>query len=123
MESFVKVYKRTGNSVIAYKEVTNCDGKSLKEIADGSFSYLSDVFEEVDVYVSTDTKRGILKNTSKILGFMVSMGGSYYLEMHNKHYSDMYEAIYTPILNRIKAIEDRTNDSLSSIGKQLSKLN
>ncbi len=123
MESFIKAYKRTGNSVLAYKETTNCDGKSLKEISDGSFSCLSDVFEEVDFYVSTDTKRGILNNTGKILSGIVSLGGSYMLEMHNKHYSDMYEAIYKPTLNRLKKTEYRTNESLSSIGKQLSRLN
>lgn len=123
MKSFIEAYKRTGNSVLAYKEVTDCDGKSLKEIADGSFSCLDEVFEEIDFYTSTDTKRGILKNTGKILGGLVSLGGSFMLEMHTKHYSDMYEAIYKPTLNRMKKIEEDTNESLSSIGKQLSKLN
>jgi len=41
---------------------------SLEEIADGSFSYLNDVFEDIDFYVSTDAKRGILKNTGKFRG-------------------------------------------------------
>jgi len=55
MESFIKAYKKTGNSVLAYKEITSCDGMSLEEIADGSFSYLNDVFEDIDFYVSTES--------------------------------------------------------------------
>lgn len=123
MTSFMTAYKNTGNSVIAYKEVINCDEKSLEDIANGSFSYLEDIFEEVEFYVSNETKCGILKNTGKILGGIVSLGGSYILEMHNKHYSDIYEAIYKPACDKIKSIERDTNESLLSIGEQLSKLN
>lgn len=77
MSSFIAAYKRTGNSIIAYKQVVNCDDKSLKEIVNGSFSSLEQVFEDVDFYVSTETKRGILRNTGKIIGGIVSLGGSY----------------------------------------------
>ncbi|EGR2698029.1 hypothetical protein DUG79_12095 [Vibrio parahaemolyticus] len=123
MTSFIVAYKRTGNSIIAYKQVVNCDDKSLKEIVKESFSSLEQVFEEVDFYVSTETKRGILRNTGKIIGGIVSLGGSYMLELHNKHYSDIYEAIYKPACNIIESIEKDTNDCLSSIGEQLTELN
>ena len=121
--SFIEAYKLTGNSVLAYKEVIDCGNKSLKAIAEGSFLCLEDVFEDVDFYVASDTKRGILKNTSKFLSGIASCLGSYMLEMHNKHYSDMYEAIYSPVFNRMKTIEERTNESLFSLGSQLNKLN
>lgn len=123
MSSFIAAYKRTGNSIIAYKQVVNCDDKSLKEIVNGSFSSLEQVFEDVDFYVSTETKRGILRNTGKIIGGIVSLGGSYMLELHNKHYSDMYEAIYKPACNKIESIERDTNECLSLIGVQLTELN
>ncbi|WP_207797903.1 hypothetical protein [Shewanella xiamenensis] len=123
MSSFIEAYKRTGNSIIAYKQVVNCDDKSLQDIVKGSFSSLEQVFEEVDFYVSTETKRGILKNTSKILGGIVSLGGSYMLELHNKHYSDIYEAIYKPACNIIESIERETNECLSLIGEQLTEVN
>lgn len=123
MSSFIAAYKRTGNSIIAYKQVVNCDDKSLKEIVNGSFSSLEQVFEDVDFYVSTETKRGILRNTGKIIGGIVSLGGSYMLELHNKHYSDMYEAIYKPACNKIESIKRDTNECLSLIGVQLTELN
>ncbi|GGM98010.1 hypothetical protein L2745_14670 [Shewanella xiamenensis] len=123
MSSFIEAYKRTGNSIIAYKQVVNCDDKSLQDIVKGSFSSLEQVFEEVDFYVSTETKRGILKNTSKILGGIVSLGGSYMLELHNKHYSDINEAIYKPACNIIESIERETNECLSLIGEQLTEVN
>lgn len=123
MTSFITAYRNTGNSVVAYKEVENCDEKSLEEIVHGSFSYLENVFEEVDFFVSNETKRGILKNTGKTFGAIVSLGGSYTLEMHNKHYSDIYEAIYKPRYNKIKLIEENTKETLLSIGNQLNKLN
>lgn len=123
MTSFIEAYKKTGNSITAYKQVVNFDDKSLKEIVKESFSSLEQVFEEVDFYVSTETKRGILRNTGKIIGGIVSLGGSYMLELHNKHYSDIYEAIYKPACNTIDSIEKDTNDCLSSIGEQLTELN
>ncbi|MGR6834483.1 hypothetical protein [Aliivibrio wodanis] len=123
MLSFITAYKNTGNSIVAYKQVVNCNDKSLEQIVSGSFSCLDDVFEEVDFYVSTETKRGILKNTSKIIGGIVSLGGSYMLALHNKHYSDMYEAIYKPERSKIELIEKDTKECLSLIGEQLTKLN
>lgn len=123
MTSFIEAYKKTGNSIVAYKQVINCDDKSLKEIVKESFSSLEQVFEEVDFYVSNETKRGILRNTGKIIGGIASLGGSYMLELHSKHCSDMYEAIYKPACNRIESIEKDTNDCLSLIGEQLTKLN
>ncbi|MEL4241581.1 hypothetical protein [Shewanella xiamenensis] len=123
MSSFIEAYKRTGNSIIAYKKVVNCDDKSLKDIAKGSFTSLEQVFEEVDFYVSTETKRGLIRNTGKIIGGIISLGGSYMQELHNKHYSDMYEAIYKPACNIIESIERDTNECLSLIGGQLTELN
>lgn len=123
MSSFLSTYKQTGNSIIAYKKVVNCEGKPLAEIVSESFSYLDDVFDEVDFYVSTETKRGILRNTGKIISGLVSLGGSYMLELHNKHYSDLYEAIYKPACSELESIERDTNNCLALIGDQLTKLN
>lgn len=123
MSSFIQAYRNTGNSILAYQQVTDCNSKSLKDIANDSFSSLENVFEEVDFYESTESKRGILRNTSKIIGGIVSLGGSYMLEMHNKHYTDIYSAVYEPTRKDIEAIERDTNESLSSIGEQLTGLN
>jgi membrane protein implicated in regulation of membrane protease activity len=123
MTSFITAYKKTGNSVIAYKQVINCDEKSLEDIATESFSSLEIIFEELDFYVSSETKRGVLRNTGKFLGGIVSLGGSYMLEMQNKHYSDIYDAIYKPVCDKIKLIEDNTNKSLFLIGEQLRQIN
>ncbi|MGL5915555.1 MAG: hypothetical protein ACRCZG_04765, partial [Culicoidibacterales bacterium] len=59
----------------------------------------------------------------KIIGAITSLGGSYMLELHGKHYEDMYEAIYRPACYNIQTIEKQTKDCLSSIGEQLTKLN
>lgn len=123
MSSFIAAYKKTGNSIIAYKQVVNCDNKSLRDVSDESLLSLEQVFEDVDFYVSTETKRGILKNTSKIIGSIVSLGGSYTLELHTKHYKDLYESIYKPACNKIESIERDTNECLSLIGEQLAELN
>ncbi len=123
MSSFIAAYKRTGNSIIAYKQVVNCEDMPLKDIVDGAFSSLKQVFDEVDFFVSTETKRGILRNTGKIIGGIVSLGSSYMRELHNKHYSDIYEAIYKPACNLIESIEKDTSNCLSLIGEQLTELN
>lgn len=123
MTSFINIYKRTGNSVTAYKEIVNCNNKSLEEISDGSLSNLENVFEEVDFYVSNDTKRGLLKNTAKLLNGIFSLGGTYNLEIHKKHYSDIYEAVYKPEYDNIENIENKTNEYLSLIGENIIKLN
>ncbi|MEZ9119293.1 hypothetical protein [Vibrio cyclitrophicus] len=123
MSSFIQAYRNTGNSILAYQQVTNCNSKSLKDIVNDSFSSLENVFEEVDFYESTESKRGILRNTSKIIGGIVSLGGSYMLEMHNKHYTDIYSAVYEPTRKDIESIERDTNESLSDIGEQLTDLN
>lgn len=123
MTSFITEYRKTGNSITAYKKIVNCDDKSPKKIANESFSYLEKVFEEMDFYVSTDTKHGILKNTGKIIGGIISLGGSYMLELHNKHYTDIYEAIYKPSCSIIDSIEIDTNKCLSVIGEQFVEIN
>lgn len=123
MSSFIQAYRNTGNSILAYQQITDCTSKSLKDIVNDSFASLENVFEEVDFYESTDSKRGILRNTSKIIGGIVSLGGSYMLEMHNKHYTDIYSAVYEPVRKKIESIERDTNDSLSAIGEQLTDLN
>lgn len=123
MTSFIEAYKKTGNSIIAYKQIVNCEDKSPQEIVKESLESLEQVFDEVDFFVSSETKHGILKNTGKIIGGIVSLGGSYMLELHNKHYSDIYEAIYKPACNLIESIEKDTVDCLSIIGKQLKELN
>ncbi|MCG9751999.1 hypothetical protein L1D54_16095 [Vibrio brasiliensis] len=123
MPSFIQAYRNTGNSILAYQQVTDCTSKSLKDIVNNSFSLLENVFEEVDFYESTESKRGILRNTSKNLGCIVSLGGSYMLEVHNKHYTDIYSAVYEPTCKKIESIERDTNESLSSIGEQLTNLN
>lgn len=122
MTSFINAYKKTGNSIIAYKQVKNCDDKPLKDIVKESFLSLEQVFEEVDFYVSNENKRGILRNVGKIIKGFVSCLGSYNLELHTKHYSDMYEAIYKPARIKIESIEKDTNDCLTLIGEQLTEL-
>ena len=123
MTSFINIYKRTGNSVTAYKEIVNCNNKSLEEISDGSLSNLEIVFEEVDFYILNDTKRSFFKNSYKFINGVLSLGGTYNLEIHKKHYSDIYEAVYKPEYDNIEDIENKTNEYLSLIGENIIKLN
>ncbi|HDM8197684.1 TPA: hypothetical protein P0E36_003852 [Vibrio harveyi] len=122
MSTFVKEYERTRNSILAYKNTVDCSNKTNLEISDGAFKCFENVYEDLEFFVPAVNKRSVLKNVGKVMGTIVSLGGSLMLELHNKHYSDMYEAIYKPAFDRIKTIEESTNESLSSIGADLSRL-
>ncbi|NLS14839.1 hypothetical protein HGP28_18430 [Vibrio sp. SM6] len=122
MSKFVKEYKRTNNSILAYKNTVDCSSKTIREISEESFQAFEDVYEDLEFFIPAVNKRSVLKNVGKVMGAMVSLGGSFMLEVHNKHYADMYEAIYKPAFNRIKTIERSTNETLSSIGADLSRL-
>lgn len=119
---FSKNFKKTQNSVLAYKAMIEKDNQNLFDVANRSFEFLDEVFEDL-FFVSNETKRGIFKNTGKLIGAALSLGGSYSLELQNKHYSDVHEAIYEPMIHSLQNIEDRTKESLESIGNSLKGLN
>ncbi|WP_351078154.1 hypothetical protein [Shewanella sp. CAL98-MNA-CIBAN-0140] len=95
---------------------------NLQHISEGSFEFLDEIYEEI-FFVPNDTKRGILKNSGKLLGAAFSFGGSYSLERQNKHYLDFYEAMYKPTLDSLISIENRTKQILSATGNILQQLN
>jgi len=121
-DSYVSNLKLYKNSITAYQKTVDSKKKSLSEISKESYDYLDKEYEEV-FFIQGGSKRGVLKTTGKYVGALLSFGGSYFLEFEKKHYNDLYEAFYQPLLSNLTILETDTNKVLNSIGIDLQKFN
>jgi len=117
-EQYLGNLKEIGNSVTAYLVTIDCENKTLVEISDESLEYLEEDFDDI-FFSENNNSKEIIKNTTKLLGTIISLGGSYELALQNKHYADLYESLYKPRLENLTSITNETNDTLDSTGKKL----
>jgi hypothetical protein len=116
---FEKELKVVKNSVVAYMNVVDCSDKTLEEISNGSYSALDSCFENI-FFEEFNGPMSLLKNAGRAFGALTSLGGSYVFELQQKHYSDLYEALYLPRIEELKEIQQETSLILKKIGYLLS---
>ncbi|MEZ9776864.1 hypothetical protein [Vibrio sp. 10N.261.54.A5] len=107
--------KSVKNSITAYMNLVDCSDKSPNQIENASFHALDSCFEEI-FFVELAGTKSFFKNASRALGALTSLGGSYVLALQKQHYSDLYEALYTPALYELEQLQEQTNEILNSIG-------
>jgi hypothetical protein len=119
---YAKELKRVRNSIVAYTNITDCSNKTAVDIEVGSYHALESCFEHI-LYDESEGTKSFLKNTSLVLGAIVSLGGSYTLALQQKHYSDIYKTLYKPSITELDKLQKITNNELSAIGEEFERYN
>ncbi|NUW71957.1 hypothetical protein HOP38_05490 [Vibrio mediterranei] len=110
--------KSTQNSITAYRNLVDCSDKTPTQMENESFHALDSCFEDI-FFVELEGTKSFLRNTSRALGAITSLGGAYVFALQKKHYSDIYDALYQPGLNELEDLQKQTNYILDEIGSLL----
>lgn len=119
---YSKEYRSVDNSILAYTNLVDCSNKTFTEIENQSYHQLSNCPDEL-FFVETKDTMSFIKNTSRLIGAITSLGGSYNLALQKKHYLDIYETLYKPSIKELECIQNKTKIELTAIGELLKRYN
>ena len=121
-DEYIKNFKVTKNSILAFKKSFDIKNLATKEIIDKSFTQLESNYEDI-FFKETTSICSFLSNTVKVLNIFFSLGGFYVLALEKQHYNDVYTALYKPEHDTLILIKNQIDLKLKLIGKKVDLFN